>query len=315
MRHLGTLLGWSLLAMTAVGGPPKITSVPITGFEPSATVMRRDPSDIIRVGDRYYLWYTKGQVHHGYDSTIWYATSADGLAWEEQGEALPRGPEGAWDAQSVFTPNILVAENRYWLFYTAVPKPFTNDGNKVTKSAIGTAVSDSPDGPWTKLDTNPILRTSDDPAQFDSMRVDDTVLLVREGRYWLYYKGRQWDRSWNETKLGVAIADQPQGPYVKHEKNPVVPAGHEVMVWPVGDSVMAMINIGAKPYAKSLQVATDGVTFKKSRDLGRVPHAAGFYLPEADTDSGKGQPPEWGIEIIEAPKCLPNLGRFNCKWQ
>jgi predicted GH43/DUF377 family glycosyl hydrolase len=295
--------------------PPLIERVAITGFEASATVMRRDPSDIILSGGRYYIWYTKGRVAHGYDSTIWYATSADGLAWEEQGEALPRGPEGAWDAQSVFTPNILVAQNRYWLFYTAVPKPFINGGNRVTKTAIGVAVSDAPDGPWTKLDTNPILRPSDDPARFDSMRVDDTVLLVRGGRYWLYYKGRQWDRSWQETKLGVAIADQPQGPYVKYEKNPVVPAGHEVMVWPVGDSVMAMINIGPKPFGQSLQQAPDGVTFTKVQDLDRVPHAAGFYLPEAHTDSGKGRPPEWGLEIIEAPGCLPTLGRFNCIWK
>jgi hypothetical protein len=185
----------------------EVSYSPAVGLGPEPGVMRRDPSDIIRTRrlfyegnylqthDTYYCWYTKSHVPHGYDATIWYATSADGYVWEEKGEALPRGPESSWDAQSVFTPNILVAEDKYWLFYTGVPKPFNNKGNKVTKSAIGIAVADSPDGPWEKLSTNPALECSDRPLDFDSMRVDDACLIVLAGRYWLYYKGRQWDRT------------------------------------------------------------------------------------------------------------------------
>ena len=32
------------------------------------------------------------------------------------------------------------------------------------------------------------------------------------------------------TKLGVAIADKPEGPYTKNENNPIIKSGHEVMV-------------------------------------------------------------------------------------
>jgi len=139
--------------------------------------------------------------------------------------------------------------------------------------------------------------------------------MVREGRYWLYYKGRQWDGSWNATKLGVAISKRPEGPYVKHPGNPVVPAGHEVMVWPFGEGVAAMINIGAKPYAKSLQYAADGLKFENMMNLNVVPHAAGFYRPEAFTDSGQGQHPTWGIQIVEKPGLLPSIGRFDLLWR
>ena len=66
-------------------------------------------------------------MFHGYDSTIWYATSPDVHTWTEKGESLVRGPVGNWDEQSVFTPSILVAKGRYYLFFTAVPKPFSND--------------------------------------------------------------------------------------------------------------------------------------------------------------------------------------------
>lgn len=98
-------------------------------------VMRRDPSDIIKVGNFYYVWYSKGAIFSGYDATIWYATSTDGHEWSEKGMALAKGEPGNWDAASVFTPNILVAEGKYWLFYTAISKPSIKHSVRTRKSA------------------------------------------------------------------------------------------------------------------------------------------------------------------------------------
>jgi len=120
----------------------KVTYSQAKGIGVEQGVMRRDPSDIIKVGYLYYVWYTKGQVSSGYDSTIWYATSPDGHTWTEKGECIPRGPVGSWDEQSAFTANILVAEGKYWLFYTGVPKPFVARGPNTTKTAMGITVSD-----------------------------------------------------------------------------------------------------------------------------------------------------------------------------
>ena len=278
-------------------------------------VMRRDPSDIIKVGDLYYVWYTKGVKHSGYDATIWYATSPDGHKWAEKGEALARGPKGSWDEQSVFTPNILMADGKYWLFYTGVPKPFFNSGPKITKTAIGVAVSHSPNGPWKKLKTNPVLKASDDPRDFDSMRVDDACLVVRDGKYWLYYKGRQWNNTPSNTKMGVAIADKPEGPYTKVKNNPIVGGGHEVLVWPYGEGVVAMIGtVGPKGTAMTLQYARDGLSFSKMLDLKNVPLAPGAYRPEAFTGSGKGTMIEWGLQIGTKRGALPFLERFDYTW-
>jgi hypothetical protein len=69
-----------------------------------------------------------------------------------------------------------------------------------------------------KSESNPILKTSDDTTAFDSMRVDDACLLVREGKYWLYYKGRQWNNSPANTRMGVAIAAKPGGTYAAAEQ-------------------------------------------------------------------------------------------------
>jgi sucrose-6-phosphate hydrolase SacC (GH32 family) len=305
------LMGASGAVAQSDVGTLKVTLSPAKGIGPEEGVMRRDPSDIIKVNDRYYVWYSKGPQAHGYNATIWYATSQDGHTWTEKGEALGRGPVSSWDEQSVFTPNILVGQARYWLFYTAVPKPFINKGPNITKTAIGLAVSDSPDGPWDKLSSNPVLRTSEDHDDFDSLRVDDACLIVREGKYWLYYKGRQWNKSPGETKMGLAIADTPQGKYVKHAGNPIIHGNHEVLVWPQGAGVSAMIGTtGPKSITRSIMHAEDGLHFSKTHNIVSVPHGAGAYRVEAFTNNAKGERIEWGVHIGKRKGFLPFIERY-----
>lgn len=287
-------------ARQAPRGTIEATYTDLAGIGQEAGVMRRDPSDVIKVGDLFYVWYSKGKISPGYDATVWYATSSDGVNWTEQGMALSKGTPGTWEGASVFTPNILVAEGRYWLFYTGVSRQYERPYNPDSK--IGIAVSNSPDGPWARLPTNPALSNSDEPADFDSHLVDDACLIVREGQYWLYYKGRQLGKSPRETKMGVAIADRPQGPYVRHPANPVIPGNHEVVVWPHGSGVAALIGTtGPNELINSVLYAADGIHFTKTHDSVNGPIAAGTYRPEAFTDTGGGKLPAWGVEIGTLP--------------
>ena len=156
-------------------------------------VMRRDPSDIIKVGNTYYVWYTKGYQPDGYNATVRYATSPDGPAWTEKGEALVRGPRASWDEQSVFTPNILIAEGRYWLFYTAVSKPFTHVGNKVTKTAIGAGpagIQPAYQGPQVSFDRpelSPCLARS---ADANSPKDTEALAIIQPGKEMLRSRPR-----------------------------------------------------------------------------------------------------------------------------
>ena len=280
----------------SVSGTVTCTHSALEGIGSEKGVMRRDPSNVIKVGDLYYVWYSKGKISPGYDATIWYATSLDGHTWTEKGMALAKGKTGTWEGASVFTPNILVAEGKCWLFYTGVSRPYKRSYNPDSK--IGIAVSDSPDGPWQRLATNPALKNSDAPEDFDSHLVDDACLIVRDGKYWCYYKGRQLGRSPAQTQMGLAIADRPQGPYVKHKANPVIPGNHEVLVWPQGTGVAAMIGTtGPKHITNTIQYAEDGIHFTKTHDVKSGPWAGGAYRPEAFTQSGTGDLPEWGVEI------------------
>lgn len=282
-------------------------------------VTRRDPSDVIKVGASYYVWYTKtSRGYSGYDATIWYASSPDGRRWTEEAEAIKRGQAGSWDAQSVFTPNILVAEGRYYLFYTAISKPKDDR----FRTAIGAAVSDSPDGPWKRFEGNPVLRTSrgrwvgdsgtkaGPDAAWDSHVVDDACLIVRDGKYWLYYKGRQMGLSPAQTKMGLAIADSPTGPYIKHKANPLIKSGHEVLVWPYRQGVVALIG-PTGPRGNTIRYAPDGLDFSVKSRIKNPPKAPGAYRPDAFDNTTNGQGITWGISMGTKNR-RPYLVRFDC---
>ena len=130
---------------------------PVTGLGYEAGVNRRDPSTIIKVGDTYYVWYTRSNNAKlsWANADIWYATSKDGWHWAEQGPAVERGPDGSFDDLSVFTANILLAEGQYYLTYQAERK----HGYEI--NVIAMAIADSPDGPWEKL-PEPLLEPTRD---------------------------------------------------------------------------------------------------------------------------------------------------------
>ena len=269
-------------------------------------VTRRDPSSVIRVGDVYHVWYSRNtEAEHGFTATIWYATSPDGFTWTEQGEAIGRGGAGSFDECGVFTPSILIAKGFYYLFYTAMSRSWREHPN-TTRGAIGVTVADSPGGPWRKVGDKPILETGNDPLAFDSLRVDDACFLVREGKYWMYYKGRQRGCSHKETKMGLAIADAPIGPYLKHLSNPILDRGHEVCVWPHGAGVGALV----APYGRqnTLEWSEDGVHFYTIAEC-RTPLAPGPFRAEAFHD-GPGPGITWGLCIKNHPQ-WPFLERFD----
>jgi len=291
--------------------PPELISAPFTysdvkgiGHEEGCT--RRDPSDIIKAGDTYYVWYTKiyGRAP-GYWGTVWYATSEDeGFTWTEQGEALGLGEEGTFDSQATFTPNILCAKGKYYLFYTGVkPTPGRTDGvfenNSTTDiTAIGVAVAGSPDGPFRRVSKEPVLKVSVEPEKFDSYRVDDAALLKRSGKYWLYYKGRSRIHGVHgpgRTRMGIAFADKPEGPYTKHN-SPILSGSHEVLIWPHRRGVAALASISS-----TLEYALDGIDFdtnKLNAKVSKRPNAPGTYRPDLTKSVKYGTGLKWGISMV-----------------
>ena len=282
--------------------------VPGIGHEKGCT--RRDPSDVIKVGDTWYVWYTKVYGRSpGYWGTIWYAISKDeGYTWQEKGEVLGTGNEGSFDSQATFTPNILFADGKYYVFYTGVkPTPGRTDGvfenNSTTDiTAIGVAESDSPEGPFKRLhDGEPALRISHEQNDFDSYRIDDAVLQVRDGKYWLYYKGRSLKHGPDgpgKTKMGVAFSASPEGPYTKYENNPILDKSHEVMIWRQGPGVACLASLSS-----TFEYAHDGLDFTAANLNIKIPGeerpmAPGAFRPDLVDPEAENTGLTWGISMV-----------------
>jgi len=284
-------------------------------------VIRRDPSAVILVGDTYYVWYTKGEGKtYGFGTgdpskkvfpwdltEVWYATSKDGWDWTEQGLAVPRGPEGAYDDRAVFTPEVLAHDGKFYLVYQVVKAPYVNR----VKNNVGMAIADSPDGPWKKLDA-PILKPAENgqwlgdednrfkvrrQGDFDSHKVHDPTLLYYRDKFYLYYKGERMGERMTfggrEIKWGVAIADKPEGPYVKSPYNPITNSGHELCVWPYKGGIAAMLTTDG-PERNTIQYAEDGVNFEIKSHIRSGPHALGL-VRSLDTDKSPLEALRWGL--------------------
>jgi Glycosyl hydrolases family 43 len=295
---------------------------PVTSIGHEKGCTRRDPSDVIKVGGTCYVYYTKiyGRAP-GYWGTVWYATSKDeGYTWKEQGEILGVGKKDMFDAQATFTPNILVSNGKYYLYYTGVkPTPGNAKGefenNSTTDiTAIGVAMSDSPGGPFTRVNEEPILKVSVEPEKFDSYRVDDAALLYRNGLYWLYYKGRSRVNAAEgpaHTQMGVAFSTNPQGPFIKYGK-PILPQSHEVMIWQEGYGVGALSSLSG-----TLEYAADGIDFISNKLAVKVkafPKAPGAYRKDLIDPTAKSEGLQWGISMVHnGDECYLIRYKLNAK--
>ena len=317
----------------------------VSGIGEEAGVTRRDPSKVIRVGEEYFVWYTRRQTDEvwrgiaqatetrpAFDwdlGEIWYATSEDGWHWQEQGRAVARGAAGAYDERAVFTPDVLVWGGRYYLYYQVTQGIWRARGIH----QIGLAEADSPHGPWRKLAT-PILRVgtgaawegeSDDiraAARFgawDSQKLHDPYVLVRGGQVWLYYKGVPVGRHYRYDlgcQWGVAMADAPTGPFTKSPLNPVTNSGHETFLYPWRAGVAAITSLEG-PEKNTVQYAPDGLNFAVVGKVSVPPVAAGPYVPDAFTDTQDGRGVRWGLCHLahgqEAMRDNSYIARFECE--
>ena len=297
-------------------------------------VVRRDPSAILKIGDTYYVWYSKsygptqgfaGDIENDkvfpWDRCdIWYATSKDGWTWKEQGIAVKRGEKGEYDDRSVFTPEVMEWKGKYYLCYQAVKSPYT-------VRTIGMACADSPEGPWVKTE-KPVLEPSNtgewegdednrfkvvSKGDFDSHKVHDPCIIPYKGKFYMYYKGERMGEeiTWGgrEIKHGVAIAENPMGPYVKSEYNPISNSGHEVCVWPYKGGIASLITTDG-PEKNTLQWSPDGINFEIMSVVKGAPHAIGLNR-SADAEKEPTEILRWGLTHIYNSSDYQSIMRFS----
>lgn len=289
---------------------------PVQGLGYEEGVHRRDPSSIIKVDGVYYIWYTKSVgPHFGMSVTdpyikkfpwdyadIWYATSTDGLHWQEQGCAVARGGAGAYDERTVCTPDVMAHGGKYYLVYQAIPQGKYNAWNE----NVAMSVADSPNGPWVKTEQNILeprpsgewLGHSDDYNSKTFVGLThDPMLMHYNNQFYLYYKcgGNKEGLYYAgpDTRWGVAIADEVTGPYQPCELNPITNSGHETLLWPYNGGIAALLNRDG-PEKDTIQYAKDGVNFEIMAHVSDTPQAGGAYRSEyADRTPLEGI--RWGL--------------------
>ena len=152
------LLAAMAFAQTSPYPPP----IDLPGAE-----MAADPH-VIRVDGVYYLYPTASTV----DIECW--SSTDLATWTYEGVVWEAGPAGSWNDANVWAPDVFVADDAYYLYYTA--------NNK-----IGLAVADSPLGPFEDASDRPLLGGGNGGVRLGA--IDAFAFRDPAGGLFLYYVG------------------------------------------------------------------------------------------------------------------------------
>ncbi|MEM6347022.1 MAG: family 43 glycosylhydrolase [Bacteroidota bacterium] len=290
------------------------------------TISRRDPSKIIKANGKYYVWYTHRSTptppqgaKNSNDTIpsadwdlaeIWYATSKDGINWEEQGVAIPRPPKPDLGWRSVSTTDILVWEGKYYLYYQGFMEA---SGKRGDDCPVGVSYADSPDGPWTPH--KEIVIPNGAEGEWDQYSIHDPYPLIYKDKIYLYYKS-DFDGDPRLVRMqGLAIADNPLGPFEKHPLNPVITSGHETTMFPFKGGIAALVIKDGNEHF-TVQYAEDGVNFEIASITSLMPVAAGPYVADAFTNTTDGRGISWGLaHVTNATTRDKNhavLLRFDC---
>ena len=291
------------------------------------TITRRDPSKILLHEGKYYVWYTyrhtpsppQGAARSNdtipssdWDlAEIWYATSSDGFTWEEQGVAISRPEKPLVGWRSVTTTDILVWGGKYYLYYQGFMEA---SGKRGDDCPVAVSYADSPDGPWTPH--NQIVIPNGAEGEWDQYSIHDPYPLVHEGKIYLYYKSDFGEQPDLVRMQGLAIAEDPLGPFTKHPLNPVISSGHETSLFPFKGGVAALVYKDG-PEHNTVQYASDWVNFEIASITELMPYAAAPHVPDAFTNTQDGRGITWGlahfINVADDWEAFSSkLVRFDC---
>lgn len=291
------------------------------------TISRRDPSKTILHNGLYYVWYTHRETEtppqgaakstdkipsSDWDlAEIWYATSTDGFVWEEKGVAIQRPEKPLVGWRSVTTTDILQWEGKYYLYYQGFMEA---SGKRGDDCPVAVSFADSPDGPWTAH--NKIVIPNGAEGEWDQYSIHDPYPLVHDGKIYIYYKSDFGERPDLVRMQGLAIGDNPFGPFTKHPLNPVITSGHETSLFPFKKGVAALVYKDG-PEHNTIQYAEDWVNFEIASISELMPYAAAPHVPDAFTNTTDGRGITWGlghfINVTENwDKFSSKLVRFDC---
>lgn len=178
----------------------------------------------------YHLYYSRWKKEYGFLAWVTHSEVAHAVSEKKEGPyrfndlALPARGAKFWDGLNTHNPTIHFFEGKYYLYYTGN----TGDGRNMktelnpihrNNQRIGVAVSDSPYGPWKRMDA-PIIDVSADSTAHDSkMMANPSITQTPDGKYLMVYKAvsKRKGGVWGGPVVHLcAISDSPVGPFKKY---------------------------------------------------------------------------------------------------
>ena len=295
--------------------PPELknvqkTVVPITGIDKAPHAENHDPSNVVRHGGKYYVWYTEHVPSDPEYSSCYikYATSEDGLHWYVGGTAISKGGKGDPDEKGVLTPYVVHCDEKWYMLYLALDARFRGaDDWQSQQRGIWIAEADSPDGPWRKVQDAPLLWPGSD-GEWDELTCDNANPIFREGRWWLYYMGRKKGSHPFDSYIGLAMADQITGPYEKQRESPLM-TGHAFVVWAHRSGVAAIGGEADQLDEQCVRWSEDGIHFVEAGHFENK--SVGFFCPDNVNGGVSNCGVGWGFDVVR--KITPRyIYRFDC---
>ncbi len=200
---------------------------------------------------KFYMLYSRWPLKDGFYS--WPVTSEIAVAvsaspagpFKYLKVALPARGTKYWDGSATHNPAVILHNGKYYLYYMGtsstaeIRQPVPASGNwwhYRNSQRIGVAVADRPDGEWKRLD-HPVLSVSADSTAYDAQMVSNPAACFNDkGRVILLYKQvcKNGKINGGKVRFGVAFADSPFGPFVKHPK-PIFEANDGAKEWMVAE--------------------------------------------------------------------------------
>jgi hypothetical protein len=200
---------------------------------------------------KFYMLYARWPLDDGFES--WPITSEIAVAVSDHPGgpfkhikvALPARGTTFWDGSATHNPAVVKHKGKYYLFYMGTShdgpikkhESYTDNWWRYRNTQrIGVAVADKPDGEWIRLD-KPVLDVGTEPDAPDGLMVSNPAAAFDDkGKVILLYKqvNKTEKISGGQVRFGVAFADSPFGPYVKHHE-PVFQADDGDNHWMVAE--------------------------------------------------------------------------------
>jgi predicted GH43/DUF377 family glycosyl hydrolase len=174
---------------------------------------------VVHREDGYHMWYTgqtwgKEPAKNGYEdghSTIGYATSKDGLQWENRTKVL--ASELPWEGVALMSPHVL------WDKRQKLWRIWYSGGEQYEPNAIGHATSR--DGVhWTRDVNNPIFR-GDPQHEWEKERVAGCQVIQEGGWFYIFYIGY---RDIDHAQIGLARSKDGLTNWERCPANPIIRA-------------------------------------------------------------------------------------------